>query len=66
MKVVFENPTEPDMLPIKDIKQYNDLSFKTYSFTPIQNSLIIFRSYMRHMVERQTIDFERMSVAVNL
>jgi uncharacterized protein (TIGR02466 family) len=65
-KIVFENPTEPDMLPIKDIKQYNDLSFKTYSFYPIQNSLLIFRSYMRHMVEQQTIDFERMSVAVNL
>jgi uncharacterized protein (TIGR02466 family) len=65
-KIVFENPTEPDMLPIKDMKQYNDLSFKTYSFYPVQNSLLIFRSYMRHMVEQQTIDFERMSVAVNL
>ena len=65
-KIVFENPTEPDMLPVKDIKQYNNISFKTYSFNPIQNSLIIFRSHIRHMVELQTINFERISVAVNL
>ena len=65
-KIVFENPTEPDMLPVIGIKQHNDLSFKDYSFNPIQNSLIIFRSYMRHMVELQSVDFERISVAVNL
>ena len=65
-KLIFQNPTEPDMLPIVDVKQFNDLSFKTYSFEPIQNSLIIFRSYMIHMVELQTFDFERISVAVNL
>jgi len=65
-KIIFENPIEPDMLPIISIKQHNDLSLKTCSFNPIQNSLIIFRSYMRHMVELQTVDFERISVAVNL
>jgi uncharacterized protein (TIGR02466 family) len=65
-KIYFENPKEPDMLPIWNIKNFNELNFSTYYFEPIENSLIIFRSYMRHMVEKQTVDFERMSVAVNL
>ena len=65
-KIFFENPVEPDMIPIKNIKEYNSLSFKTHYFFPIQNNLIIFRSYMRHMVEQHNIDFERISVAVNL
>lgn len=65
-KLVFESPTEPDMKPIVNINNCNELSFKRCTFEPIENSLIIFRSYMRHMVEKQKTDFERMTVAVNL
>lgn len=65
-KIIFENPTEPDMMPIKNLKELNGLSFKRCLFNPIENSLLIFRSYMRHMVEKQQTDYERISVAVNL
>jgi len=65
-KIIFENPTEPDMMPIKNLKELNSLSFKRCYFNPIENSLLIFRSYMRHMVEKQKTDFERITIAINL
>ena len=65
-KIIFENPTEPDMMPIKNLKELNGLSFKRCHFNPIENSLLIFRSYMRHMVDKQETDSERISIAVNL
>jgi uncharacterized protein (TIGR02466 family) len=65
-KIFFENPVEPDMKPIKNIKEQNQLTFKTCHFFPKENSLLIFRSYMRHMVEKQNTNFERTTVAVNL
>ena len=65
-KIIFENPTEPDMMPLKNLKEMNGLSFKRCRFNPIENSLLIFRSYMRHMVEKQKTDSERITVAVNM
>tara|TARA_R110000737_G_scaffold349461_1_gene385719 strand:- start:26 stop:604 length:579 start_codon:yes stop_codon:yes gene_type:complete len=65
-KIFFENPAEPDMKPIKEITGQNELTFKNCHFIPVQNSLLIFRSYMRHMVEKQKTDFERITIAVNL
>jgi len=64
-KIIFENPTEPDMKPILNIKEFNTLNYKTCFFEPTENSLLIFRSYMRHMVEKQQTDFNRITVAVN-
>ena len=65
-KIVFENPIEPDMKPILNIEEFCPLNFKKCFFEPRENSLLIFRSYMRHMVEKQKTDYERISVAVNL
>jgi len=63
--LIFENPTEPDMLPIRGVKKENHLTYKRCWIKPIQNSLVVFRSYMRHMVEKQQTDFNRITVAVN-
>ena len=63
--LIFENPTEPDMKPIIGVKKENPLTYKRCWIKPVENSLIIFRSYMRHMVEKQTTDFDRMTIAVN-
>jgi|TARA_R100000482_G_scaffold121676_1_gene68140 uncharacterized protein (TIGR02466 family) len=65
-KIIFENPTEPDMMPIKNLKEMNGLNFKRCYFNPVENSLLIFRSYMRHMVEKQKTNSERITVAVNM
>ena len=63
--LIFENPTEPDMLPVIGIKKENHLTYKKCWVKPVENSLVIFRSYMRHMVEKQKKDFNRMTIAVN-
>tara|TARA_R100001015_G_C4618838_1_gene175410 strand:- start:300 stop:887 length:588 start_codon:yes stop_codon:yes gene_type:complete len=65
-KIHFESPLEPDMLPVKDIQDDTELTFKTCRFPPVENSLIIFRSYLKHMVEKETTDNERITIAVNL
>jgi uncharacterized protein (TIGR02466 family) len=63
--IVWKSPIEPDMLPIKDITAYNDLSYKTCFYSPKPGDLIIFRSYLSHMVKQGTNDAERISVAFN-
>tara|TARA_R100000655_G_C2960634_1_gene188825 strand:+ start:391 stop:972 length:582 start_codon:yes stop_codon:yes gene_type:complete len=65
-KIIFENPTEPDMKPILNVEGPDPLNYKRCIFEPIENSLLIFRSYMRHMVEKQKTDSERITIAVNL
>jgi uncharacterized protein (TIGR02466 family) len=63
--IVWKSPVEPDMLPIKGITTYNELSFKTCFYNPKPGDLIIFRSYLPHMVKQGTNDAERVSIAFN-
>ena len=53
------------MLPIKEIKTTTELSFRTCSYQPEEGTLLIFRSYMRHMVEICKNDTPRITVALN-
>jgi len=64
-KLVFEDPREPDMLPIKNIPVRNDLSYVKVGYQPTAGTLIIFRSYLRHMVTVGTNTDPRISVAFN-
>ena len=64
-KLVFEDPREPDMLPIKNIPVRNELSFVKVGYEAKEGSLIIFRSYLRHMVTVGTNAEPRISVAFN-
>lgn len=64
-KLVFEDPKEPDMMPLKDIKETNTLSSMTAEFTPVQGKLILFRSYVRHLVQAGTNTEPRISAALN-
>lgn len=63
-RIIFESPLEPDMLPLK-IDEYNYWSNRIAHFTPESKMLIIFRSYLRHMVEINHDDNERISLAMN-
>jgi len=65
--IIFEDPKEPDMLPIKirSTKDRNHLSFTRISYPPKPGSLLIFRSYLRHMVESGTNTTPRISIAMN-
>jgi uncharacterized protein (TIGR02466 family) len=64
-KIWFESPLEPDMLPVKNITNYNPLSFRNAYYTPKKGTLMIFRSYLKHMVEVNNSDSDRISIAFN-
>tara|TARA_Y100000004_G_C8774520_1_gene352213 strand:- start:54 stop:641 length:588 start_codon:yes stop_codon:yes gene_type:complete len=64
-KIVFEDPKQPDMLPITNIKERNDLTFQRVGYEAEERKLVIFRSYLRHMVEPCKNKSPRMSIAVN-
>jgi uncharacterized protein (TIGR02466 family) len=64
-RILFESPLEPDMLPVKKIDNYNYWSHRTAHFTPEAGMLIIFRSYLRHMVEVNKSKDPRISIAMN-
>jgi uncharacterized protein (TIGR02466 family) len=63
-QIVFENPVQ-DMCPIEKIKDRNDLSFVQIGYTPVERSIIIFRSHLRHMVKAEDFEGERISIAFN-
>lgn len=62
----FENPIEPDMLPLKNIKEINNLNCLTCNYNPSPKTLIIFRSNIRHMVGRGKNSQPRITAAFNL
>lgn len=64
-KIWFESPLEPDMLPVKNITNYNPLSFRNAYYEPKPGTLMIFRSYLRHMVEVNQSNEDRISIAFN-
>tara|TARA_B110000858_G_scaffold74086_1_gene86050 strand:+ start:1875 stop:2474 length:600 start_codon:yes stop_codon:yes gene_type:complete len=64
-KLIFEDPKEPDMLQIRDIKERNSLSFTRIGYKAEERKLLIFRSYLRHMVEPCKNTTPRVSIAVN-
>ena len=63
--VVFEDPKEPDMLPLRGIKERNNLSYCVTKYPCEQGKLIIFRAYLRHLVQPGTNTRPRISAAFN-
>ena len=64
-RIIFEDPKEPDMCPIKTRENRNELRFTRVGYTPQEGTLIIFRSYLRHSVEPGTNTESRISIAMN-
>jgi uncharacterized protein (TIGR02466 family) len=64
-KLTFKNPIK-DMLPLRPPHIPNELSFFNYKFNMQPNSLIIFRSYLDHMVEICHNTKPRITAAFNL
>ena len=63
--LIFEDPKCPDMLPIRKLKGENDLNRQRICYAAVERRLVIFRSYLRHMVEPCKNKLPRMSIAVN-
>jgi uncharacterized protein (TIGR02466 family) len=47
------------------IENYNENSYKTCFYTPYESMLIIFKSNILHMVEKNKSDSDRISIAMN-
>lgn len=60
----LESYTDMFPLPIEE-KDYNLNSFKTYSYEPQESKLLIFRSNLSHMVEKNMSNDNRISIAMN-
>ena len=63
--LIFKDPKEPDMFPLENFK-YNELSFQQCEYPPIERRLIIFRSYLSHMVKPGNNISPRITAAFNL
>lgn len=62
--LTFESPSEPDMLAPPATKA-NPLVTKRAAIAPQERGLVIFRSYLRHMVPQGTQVDPRVSIAFN-
>ena len=64
--IVFRShEADTDMFPLP-IRDLTPLSYKTMSFEPQNGMLLIFRSNLRHMVEKNLSDNNRISISMNL
>ena len=69
----FRSPTYNDILnplnisPVDDEKsdKYNELTFPTCTYNPVQGRLLIFRSYLEHSVKNKTNDDKRIIFSYN-
>tara|TARA_B110000503_G_scaffold84323_1_gene128408 strand:+ start:564 stop:1145 length:582 start_codon:yes stop_codon:yes gene_type:complete len=63
--IVFENPLAPDMMPVKNVTVFNDLTQERIDYRPKEGMLLIFRSYLRHCVQSGTNADPRVSISLN-
>jgi uncharacterized protein (TIGR02466 family) len=67
--IVFENPHafyHNKMKMYSDEVQANSLQYTSYNFSPKEGSIILFPSYLRHAVEVNESNEDRISVSFNL
>lgn len=60
----FETFTDMFTLPIEK-GNFKDLSFKTCSYEPVESNVLLFRSNLIHMVEKNMSNGDRISIAIN-
>jgi len=62
--IIFKHPYD-DMKPLKGNVRLNKLNFQRMNFKPENNSLLIFRSYLQHFVEKHKGKNPRITLAYN-
>jgi len=63
--LIFNNPNEPDMLPIKNISIKNNMNYAFCEYQAVENRLIIFRASLQHMVKQGTNKTDRITLSFN-
>jgi uncharacterized protein (TIGR02466 family) len=61
---IFRSPLQPDMMPLKNTT-FNLLNLDSCEYPAVTNRLVIFRSYLEHMVEKGTNIEDRISLSFN-
>jgi len=64
-RLIFTS-SEKDMFPMKNIKQYTFLNANLLQYSPTDRSIVIFRSFVTHMVEKCNNTKPRITAAFNL
>jgi len=63
--IIFQNPTTPTDMYNLPIEKFNVNSFRSCNYTPEQGSILLFRSNLAHMVEKNLSGEDRISIAMN-
>ena len=63
--IIRNQNVNSDMFPLIKAKQFNSLNQQTFKFKPSNQDLIIFRSNIQHMVEKNNSEEDRVSIAMN-
>lgn len=65
--IVFKSPeASTDMYPLPlNSKEHNPANFKTCHYSPVNNKIIIFRSNLLHMVEKNLSNSPRIGISMN-
>jgi uncharacterized protein (TIGR02466 family) len=66
-RIVFMSPENfTDMFPLPiPANNFNNLSYKSYYYDPCESMILIFRSNIAHMVEKNLSGEDRISIAMN-
>lgn len=63
--IVFEDPKEPDMFQMKEVRESNPFNQPRVVYEVEEGTLLIFRSYLRHAVIPGTNKQPRISISAN-
>lgn len=63
--IIFQNPTTPLDMYNLPIEQFNANSYRSCRYSPEQGSILLFRSNLAHMVEKNLSGKDRISIAMN-
>ena len=64
-QTVFKDSKPPDMYPLKNLKNRNNLSFDQINYKPETGKLLIFRSFTPHLVKTGTNESKRITISAN-
>lgn len=62
--IIFKSPYA-NMVPVKNITEYNEYNYSTCSYKVKAKDLLIFRSHMPHLVQSNKSNDPRISIAMN-
>lgn len=63
--IVFRSPTADNMMPPPKFKETYPAGYPTFFIPPIESGVLVFKSDLSHMVQKNNTDEDRISIAMN-